>query len=1164
MARAVGRIEIESGRGGTPEASAGALIAWVLATALLGAALWWLDGAPWEAWQGWDWERLRTTLGGSRLTDSDIVLLATTIAWLALAYLALTLTLRVLVGLADALTGGAAWTRTALTLTNLVTLPAVRRAVDGAVAGTLLVTSWLPATQRVAAATEVRSSAVVTMPLPYALPSGEPGDQRPAEPALQATAPMIEYTVAPGDYLWDIARRIYGDGSRYIDIFEFNRDRVMANGERFSDPRLIRTGWVLDLPLPAVNLTVADDTVSYRVRSGDHLWGIADRFLGDGFRWVEIWERNGGGAMADGRRFTDPNLIHPGWVLELPLPVSEAWSVAPDPIAPTEATVAPPSATAAPPPLPPATDPVDRPPFAIDESSDGWSVEWPSLPREVLVTAAGFAVIGGTALFVRRLAQSGMLTLPARGGRRQDPAGDAGRVSLATRALAAALADFGFAESIPLLVLESERRLEFTVACPPGDGEALTAASHELTRRLACEVAAEVAGSTRVTVTLTGFQRLAAMLGDDPGTPTPLVVPMGADARGILYLNLAAAGSVAISGQASQRRQLLRSWLATLSTVLGPDELVLRIESEAVRLLGEDATLPHLALADASDAADLAEELDELIESRGVSDSGRPIVAILDTTNGEAERLDGIRRYGPKVGVYVIACAEGTGLDPDAFGASIAIGATSSQTTEEEPATPTDGGLRLTLGHDDTYALEPVHVRRDSSPRWRESAEVATFDRPFVSPPGEPSAAEHAFEARQREVEPPLAADATDDLEEIEEPVETSASDDESETTDSSVAGDLVERADADADPDLDTRADAGLDAQPAVVDAEDVPPEAPDAGGSLREEREPRAAVDGTAEAQEEPGDDGGGPETQVDDAAVSPPAPTPIADHAKVLAPPSADSVARQGTLLPDSRSGVVSEIVFFVRCLGRFEVRLGETVVTRWSPEKSRELLAFLTVHGGDFMASEIAADALWPDYAWDEGMRHLISNAASGIRTALREAAGKPDLQPLRLARQRLYLQRSFFRTDIDAIELTLRRAPSLPDPAALVEYERVFELYSGEFLEGELFTWASDYRNEHRERILAGMRHAAEIAEQLGESERALNVHRMILDREPTDEAAARGVMRHLAAAGDANAARKVYRELTESLQAELDDPRAAPGAETRALYAEVIGGGATH
>lgn len=313
-----------------------------------------------------------------------------------------------------------------------------------------------------------------------------------------------------------------------------------------------------------------------------------------------------------------------------------------------------------------------------------------------------------------------------------------------------------------------------------------------------------------------------------------------------------------------------------------------------------------------------------------------------------------------------------------------------------------------------------------------------------------------------------------------------------------------------------------------------------------------------GKAGAQEEPGDLGGGPETQVDGSTVSPPVPAPIAEDARVLAHPSADSAARQGTLLPDSLSEDPTGVVFSVRCLGRFEVRFGETVVTRWSPEKARELLAFLVTHGGEFVASEIAADALWPDYAWDEGVRHLISNAASGVRSALRTAAAKPDLQPLSLARQRLHLQRSHFSTDIDALELTLRRAASLPDRDALAEYERAFDLYSGEFLEGELYSWVRDYRTEHVQRMLTASRRAVAIAEHRGDAQRAVLLYRRILADEPTDEAAVRGLMRHLAAAGDGNAARKVYQTLTDSLQTELDDPRAAPGEETRAVYDELM------
>ena len=100
-------------------------------------------------------------------------------------------------------------------------------------------------------------------------------------------------------------------------------------------------------------------------------------------------------------------------------------------------------------------------------------------------SAAGFVVIGGTAIFVQRLHRAGSLRL-RRGARRGgDGPGDAGRVALATAALGTALADLGFGGSLPLLVLEGGSGLQFTVACPPGDAGALLAARHDLERRSA-------------------------------------------------------------------------------------------------------------------------------------------------------------------------------------------------------------------------------------------------------------------------------------------------------------------------------------------------------------------------------------------------------------------------------------------------------------------------------------------------------------------------------------------------------------------------------------------------------------------------------------------------------------------------------------------------------
>ena len=62
----------------------------------------------------------------------------------------------------------------------------------------------------------------------------------------------------------------------------------------------------------------------YRVAEGDNLWDIAERYLGDGQRWHEIFALNHERPQPDGQELTDPNLIKPGWVLRLP-PAPLTW-----------------------------------------------------------------------------------------------------------------------------------------------------------------------------------------------------------------------------------------------------------------------------------------------------------------------------------------------------------------------------------------------------------------------------------------------------------------------------------------------------------------------------------------------------------------------------------------------------------------------------------------------------------------------------------------------------------------------------------------------------------------------------------------------------------------------------------------------------------------------
>lgn len=65
---------------------------------------------------------------------------------------------------------------------------------------------------------------------------GEPPEVAPTPAPAQAT-----YTVVAGDSLSRIAQRMLGDGNRWREIFELNRDQI-------SDPNLIYPGMVLKLP----------------------------------------------------------------------------------------------------------------------------------------------------------------------------------------------------------------------------------------------------------------------------------------------------------------------------------------------------------------------------------------------------------------------------------------------------------------------------------------------------------------------------------------------------------------------------------------------------------------------------------------------------------------------------------------------------------------------------------------------------------------------------------------------------------------------------------------------------------------------------------------------------------------------------------------------------
>ena len=171
---------------------------------------------------------------------------------------------------------------------------------------------------------------------------GTPGEE--PEESVPNVDPGV-HVVQAGESVYSIAADLSGGvDSRILEvansILELNLGNVMTNGQRFTSPAYIEVGWELSIPAhlaieptfepreeSATETALVDTPESgtnrpqqptkYVVQPGDTLWGIAEEELGDATAWPEIWNQNAGRDMGEGRTFDDPNLILPGWDLEV-------------------------------------------------------------------------------------------------------------------------------------------------------------------------------------------------------------------------------------------------------------------------------------------------------------------------------------------------------------------------------------------------------------------------------------------------------------------------------------------------------------------------------------------------------------------------------------------------------------------------------------------------------------------------------------------------------------------------------------------------------------------------------------------------------------------------------------------------------------------------------
>ena len=124
------------------------------------------------------------------------------------------------------------------------------------------------------------------------------------------------------DTYWDIAEARLGSGEHWQQIWDLNRGRTQSDGEVMTNPGLLKPGWTVLLPASAARFE------EVTVHDGDTLSGIAQSHgVTD---WHQVWQASQGMAETGGQHLTDPDLIRPGWTLEVPTSATTAHVPTPD------------------------------------------------------------------------------------------------------------------------------------------------------------------------------------------------------------------------------------------------------------------------------------------------------------------------------------------------------------------------------------------------------------------------------------------------------------------------------------------------------------------------------------------------------------------------------------------------------------------------------------------------------------------------------------------------------------------------------------------------------------------------------------------------------------------------------------------------------------------
>lgn len=1120
--------------------------AWLLAALLLGggAVLYRVAGGPHYPTSLPNGGAVLATLTGSTIPYSALGAFCTTFAWALWLWLTGTLCLQLLLAMADTATSSARWVRSLRGIIDPFTLPAIRRLVHGtAIAFTVaqLTMRTVPAVS----AAPVSKSAVAVLAAP------------PAHVISASSESKHEtrqtYTVQRGDSLWVIAQRFYGDGEQWPKIVAANVGQRMPDGHVIPRNPVLQPGWVLRIPDTAA-VPAMPASVTYVVRDGDTLSGIAQHFYGDAQAWPRIFDANRGAHLADGWTLSNPNLIWPGLRLTIPdvappspnsappahEPTKPASPTAPKPATPSKAqpaaavkapTNAPPGATTPP---APTIQPAPRPAPTMPPTPEALLAIPTPIPTAIPATAsptpapvpisnsrttppigpalelASLAALGAgtTVLLTRRWRRK-----PGRPSDRDagipihdgyaDPAhaptfahrlyGGGEPALLVAEQVQRALAELGLTGVQLVAVREGRHTMTLTFGGNLTVRRRLLEMDGALAERLAARVKARLSPDGDATIELSrlGQLRLVAPPADDIVPPLPLVALGVLPTREAMHVNWKVVGNTLIVGMPGDAVPiLLASVLTAITARRHPDQLRVSIVASRDDLPAPLHTLPHL--------------------TRPIVDQGdaHTVRATLDDLSAELERREAEASDRESEELLVLSTLDGV-PEPVLIrllerGPEHGIHVLVATTRPEEVPDALVSAVGTVLAF--RLADEDQGVRLVGTP------DAATLDggellariesrtpvrlRAFkVENRHLERLVEQMHTAYRRDLRKP--GDGGPDITE-EGPYDVAAN---MEDNDDDVLRERELSADISTAPGAIT-ADAPKSEEPALVHAAaPVHRTGSDAATSSKE------SSPTTASESHSP------PLSSIDSAPDASPSVAPV----------------RQPLL--------------YVRCFGPLQVRCGDRELSCMRQFQAWELLAYLITHGGS-VSRQGVLDTFWPGTD-DATAGNRLDQLVHRLKKVLTAQAGEGARDLLCREHGKLALDSAVIASDLQRFHALLDALPRLPATEMVQALEAALDLANDELLAGAEYAWLErpgedglTSRERYQEQVAGRTHELACRYRDGGEVDRAVLLFRQLLAEQPTLQPAARGLYRCFALLKDRRALEQAHAELIEALRRE--------------------------